>query len=118
MAAVGAMPRPSLAAKKSPTPTLDVLPAFVLRFVLTVDWREPILMPLGLDKVRKDRFLAQCLASLKPMQTVHEHEAFAIAPDKDWGRLPDLKHTLRNLSHRVGVKRRTALYGHIDVSDR
>jgi hypothetical protein len=52
------------------------------------------------------------------MQTVHEHEAFAVAPDKDWGRLADLQHTLRNLSHSVGLKRRTALYGHIDVCDR
>lgn len=38
---------------------------------VTGDWREPILMPLGLDKIREDRFLAQCFACLKPMQTVH-----------------------------------------------
>jgi hypothetical protein len=44
---------------------------FVLGFVLTVDWRESTSMPLGLDKVREDRFFAQCLAHLKPMQTVH-----------------------------------------------
>ena len=56
-------------------------------------------MPLGLDKVREDRFFAQCLARLKPMQTVHEDEALAIAPDLDWGRLPDLKYAFRNLSH-------------------
>jgi hypothetical protein len=51
-----------------------------------------------LDKVTEDRFLAQCLARLKPMQTVHEDEALAIAPDQDWGRLPDLKHTFRDLA--------------------
>jgi len=83
-----------------------------------VNRREPTLMPLGLDKVREDRFFAQCLARLKPMQTVHQDEALAIAPDQDWGRLPDLEHTLRNLSHSVRLKRRTALYGHIDVLDR
>jgi len=38
-------------------------------------------MPLGLDKVREDRFFAQCLARLKPMQTLHEDEALAVAPD-------------------------------------
>jgi hypothetical protein len=75
-------------------------------------------MPLGVDKVREDRFLAQCLACLKPMQTVHQYEALAVAPDKDWGRLPDLKHTLRNLSHSVRLKRRAALYGHIDICNR
>jgi len=74
-------------------------------------------MPLGLDKVREDRFFAQCLARLKSMQTVHQDEALAIAPDQDWGRLPDLEHTLRNLSHGVWLKRRAALYGHIDVRD-
>jgi hypothetical protein len=97
---------------------LDVPPAFVLGFILTVDWRELILTLLGLDKVPEDRFFAQCLARLKPMQTVHEDEARAIAPDQDWGRLPDLKHTLRNLSHSVRLKRRTALYRHIDIRDR
>jgi hypothetical protein len=61
-------------------------------------------MPWGLDKVPEDRFLAQCLARFKPMQTVHEDEALAITPDQDWGRLPDLKHTLRNLSHSVRLK--------------
>jgi len=40
-----------------------------------------ILTPLGLDKVPEDRFFAQCLARLKPMQTVHEDEALAVAPD-------------------------------------
>jgi hypothetical protein len=50
-----------------------------------------------LDKVTEDRFLAQCLARLKPMQTVNEDETLAIAPDQDWGRLADLKHTFRNL---------------------
>jgi len=55
------------------------------------------------------------LACFQPMQTVHENEALAIAPDKDWGRLPNLKHTLRDLSHSVRLKRRTALYRHIDV---
>jgi hypothetical protein len=45
-----------------------------------VNWHEPALMPLGLDKVREDRFFAQCLARLKPMQTVHQDEALAIAP--------------------------------------
>jgi len=30
----------------------------------------------------------------------------------------DFKHTLRDLSHGVRVKRRTALYRHIDVRDR
>jgi hypothetical protein len=74
-------------------------------------------MPLGLDKVREDRFFAQCLARLKPMQTLHEDEALAIAPDQDRGRLPDLEHALRNLSHSVRLKRRTTLYGHIDVRD-
>jgi len=43
--------------------------------------RERILTPLGLDKVSEDRFFAQCLASLKPMQTVHEDEALAVTPD-------------------------------------
>jgi hypothetical protein len=75
-------------------------------------------MSLSLDEIPKDRFLAQSLACLKPMQTVYQDEAFAVAPDEDWGRLPDLKHTLRNLSHSVRLKRRTALYGHIDVCDR
>ena len=79
--------------------------------------REPILTPLGLDNVPEDRFLAQCLACFQPMQTVHENEALAIAPDKDWGRLPNLKHTLRDLSHSVRLKCRTALYRHIDVRD-
>jgi hypothetical protein len=46
---------------------------------------------------------------------LHEDEALAVAPDLDWGRLPDLKHAFRNLSHRVGLKRRTALYRHIDL---
>jgi hypothetical protein len=32
------------------------------------------------------------------MQTVHEDEALAIAPDQDWSCLPDLKHALGNLS--------------------
>jgi hypothetical protein len=41
------------------------------------------------------------------MQTVHEDEALAIAPDLDWGRLPDLKYAFRNLSHSVRLKRRT-----------
>jgi hypothetical protein len=50
---------------------------FVLGFVLTVDWRESTLMPLGLDKVRE----GQCLARLKPMQTVHQDEALAVASD-------------------------------------
>jgi len=40
-------------------------------------------MPLCLDKVPEDPFFAQCLARLKPMQTVQENEALAIAPDKD-----------------------------------
>ena len=75
-------------------------------------------MPLGLDQIREDRFLTQCLAGLKPMQTVHQYEAISIAPDKDWGRLALLKHTFRNLSHIVRVKRPTALYGYIDVCDR
>jgi hypothetical protein len=43
----------------------------------------------GIDQVRKDRLLAQCLATLKAMQTLHEEEALAIAPDLDWRRLPD-----------------------------
>jgi hypothetical protein len=72
-------------------------------------------MPLGLHKVPEDRFFAQCLARLKPMQTVHEDEPLAIAPDEDWGRLPDLKHTLRNLSNGLRLKRRTTLYRHVDV---
>jgi hypothetical protein len=70
---------PSLATKTS-TATLDALPVFI-PVILTVDWREQILTPLGLDKVPEDRFLAQCLARLKPMQTVHKDEALAIAPD-------------------------------------
>ena len=75
-------------------------------------------MPLGLDKVSEDRFFAQCFARLKSVQTVHEDEAFAVTPDEDWGRLPHLKHALRNLSHSVRLKRRTALYGHINVRNR
>src|SRR5579864_8347775 len=75
-------------------------------------------MLLGLYQVRKDRLFAQCLARLKAMQTLHEDEALAIAPDLDWSRLPDLKHALRNLSHRVGLKRRTALYRHINPRNR
>jgi hypothetical protein len=59
----------------------DVLPEFVRSFIPKADWREPILMPLGLDDEREYRFLAQCLARLQPMQTVHEDEALAIAPD-------------------------------------
>jgi hypothetical protein len=54
---------------------------FVLGFIPKADWREPILMPLGLDDEPEYRFLAQCLARLQPMQTVHEDEALAIAPD-------------------------------------
>jgi hypothetical protein len=34
-----------------------------------------------LDDEPEYRFLAQCLARLQPMQTVHENEALAIAPD-------------------------------------
>ena len=45
------------------------------------DWRAPTLTPLGLDKIPEDRFLAQRLARLKPMQTVHEDEALAVAAD-------------------------------------
>jgi hypothetical protein len=77
-----------------------------------------ILLLLALDKVTEDRFLAQCLARLKPMQTLHEDETLAIAPDQDWGRLPDLNHTFRNLSHSVRLKRRAALHRHIDFRDR
>jgi hypothetical protein len=58
MADVGAMPRPALAAKKITNSNPGRATVFALGFILTVDWREPILMPLGLDKVRKDRFLA------------------------------------------------------------
>ena len=79
---------------------------------------ESTLVPWGLDKVPEDRFFAQCLARLEPMQTVYEDEAFTVTPHQDWGRLPDLEHTFRNLSHSLGLKRRTALYRHIDVRDR
>ena len=48
---------------------------------LSLRWTGVNLMPLGLDKVREDRFFAQCLARLKPMQTLHEDEALAVAPD-------------------------------------
>jgi hypothetical protein len=75
-------------------------------------------MLFGLDKIPEDRFLAQCLARLKPVQTVHEDETLAIATDLDWGRLPDLKHTFGNLSHSVRPKRRAALYRHVDFRDR
>jgi len=34
-----------------------------------------------LDKKSEDRFFAQRLASLEPMQTVHEDEAFTVTPD-------------------------------------
>jgi hypothetical protein len=80
MAGVGFAPSPSLAAEiiRQLRPST---PAFVLGFVRTVAWRESTLMPLGLDKVRKDRFFAQCLARLKPMQTLHEDEALAVSPD-------------------------------------
>jgi len=69
--------------KYSPTPTFDT--RVRLGFVLTVDWLESTFMPLGLDKVREDRFFAQCLARLKPMQTLHEDEALAVAPDYGLG---------------------------------
>jgi len=46
-----------------------------------MDWRESPLMPLGLNKIPKDRFFTQCLARLKPMQTVHEDGAFTVTPD-------------------------------------
>jgi len=80
MVGVGFAPWPSLAAENI-RQLRPSTPAFVLGFVLTVDWRESTLMPLGLDKVREDRFFAQCLARLKPMQTLHEDEALAVAPD-------------------------------------
>jgi hypothetical protein len=83
-----------------------------------MDWRDSTLMPLGLDKIPEDRFFTQCLARLKPMQAMHEDEAVTVTPDKDWGRLPDLEHTFRNLAHSLRPKRRTTLYGHIDVRDR
>jgi hypothetical protein len=54
-------------------------------------------MALGLDKIPEDRFFTQCLARLKPMQTVHEDEAFTVTAGQDWGRLPDLEHAFRNL---------------------
>jgi hypothetical protein len=72
-----------------------------------------ILLPLALDKITEDRFLR-----LKPMQTLHKDETLAIAPDQDWGRLPDLKHAFRNLLHSVRLERRTALHRHIDFRDR
>jgi hypothetical protein len=48
-----------------------VPPAFVIGFPRGHLAGSRFLMPLGLDKIREDRFLAQCLACLKPMQTVH-----------------------------------------------
>jgi hypothetical protein len=41
------------------------------KFVLAAIDERRILMPLGLDKIREDRFLTQGFACLKPMQTVH-----------------------------------------------
>jgi len=54
-------------------------------------WGKPNLMPLGLAKIPEDRFFAQCLARLEPVQAVHEDETLAIAHDQDLGRLPDLE---------------------------
>jgi hypothetical protein len=73
---------------------LNQVPAFVLSVLLS-------LILLGLYYIPEDRQLAQRLARLQPVQTLHEDEAFAIAPDLDWGRLPLLKYAFGNLSHNV-----------------
>jgi hypothetical protein len=76
-----------------------------------------LLVLLGLDEIPENRFFAQCLARLESMQTVHEDEALAIAPDQDRSRLTDLKHALRNFLYGLRLERRTALHRHIDVRD-
>src|SRR5262249_34977773 len=82
------------------------------------DRHECILVPWGLHQISEDRFLPQCFACLKSVQTVHEDEPLAIAADEDGSRLPDLKHALGNFPHKVRLQRRTALYRHVDVRDR
>jgi hypothetical protein len=52
---------------------------------------------LGLDEVSVDRLLAQCLARFEPVQTVYKDEAITIAPNQDWGLLPDIQHFARSL---------------------
>jgi hypothetical protein len=73
---------------------------------------------LGLDEVSVDRLFAQRLARFEPVQTVYQDEAITIAPNQDWGLLPDIQHTLRDLLDDFWFERCSAFYRHVDVRDR
>ena len=73
------------------------------------------LVLLGLDEISDDRRFAQGPACLEPVQPVDQDKAIAIAPNQNWGLLPDFQHTLRDLLHGLRFEQCPALHRHIDV---
>jgi hypothetical protein len=74
-------------------------------------------MLLSLDEVSDDRRFAQRFACFEPMQPVYQDKAVAIAPNQNWGLLPNFQHTLSDLLHDLRFEQCSALHRHIDVRD-
>ena len=73
------------------------------------------LVPTSLDKVSKDRLLAERLTCLEAMQALNQNKSLAVSTDQDRRCLALVQDTLGQLSDFDRVKRRPALCRHIDA---
>src|SRR5258708_6359390 len=76
------------------------------------------LMPARLYQVAEDGCFAELLAGFQAMQTLHQHQAFAVTPDQDRRLLTLLQHALGDLIDNLGVEAGAPFGGDVDAVDR
>jgi hypothetical protein len=72
---------------------------------------------LGRHQKTDNCLLAESFASLQPMKALNEDKSISVAPNKDWGFLPNLQHALGDLADNLRPECGPSLHRDIDFGD-